>query len=307
MRLFLLGGFLLLFLSLGHGIAGQQVPGYPHAELLMEAAELSKPEVTQQFLLLDARGKHKYNAGHIPGAIWVDAIAWGRAELTGHDQEQWAKRIGELGIDRDSHVVVYDDNAGKDAARIWWILRYWGVGDVRLLNGGWKAWQTGGGEVSAAEGRPRLRSPRLSAEPARLATKDQVLRALESKEAQLIDARSRGEYCGEQQTAKRNGAIPGAVHLEWLEVLDEKSRRFKSAQELAELFTKRGITMDSPVITYCQSGGRAAVMAFALELMGAKQARNYYKSWAEWGNADNTPVVNPEFTTKDTKSTKKNH
>src|SRR5438034_11780204 len=105
--------------------------------------------------------------------------------------------------------------------------------------------------------------------------------------AQIIDARSRGEYCGDEMFAKRGGAIPGALHLEWLQLLD-KSQRFKTPEELAGLFKTHGVVLDRPTITYCQSGGRAAVMAFALEWMGAKRVRNYYKSWAEWGNADDT-------------------
>jgi thiosulfate/3-mercaptopyruvate sulfurtransferase len=261
---------------------------------LVETEELAKPEIAKQFLILDARGKHKYAEGHIPGAIWVDQIAWSRAPLTAQGVEVWAKRIGELGIAKDTRVVVYDDNASKDSARIWWILRYWGIRDVRLLHGGWRAWQNSGGKVSSDEVKPPFRMIALSPSAARLATKDQVLEALATKEAQIVDARSREEYCGEEKTAKRSGAIPGAIHLEWLEVLDEKSQRFKSPEELAELFRKKGIALDRPAVTYCQSGGRAAVMAFALELMGDSRVRNYYKSWAEWGNADDTPIALPD-------------
>jgi thiosulfate/3-mercaptopyruvate sulfurtransferase len=271
----------------------QKPSRHPRADLLVEAAELAKPEVARRFCILDARAKHKYLEGHVRGAVWIDAITWSRAGLTGQDQDEWAKRIGELGIGKDTHVVIYDDNASKDAARIWWILRYWGVRDARLLNGGWRAWETSGGEISAVAEKPPFLTPSLAADAVRLATKDQVLEALQTHEVTLVDARSRGEYCGQETTAKRNGAIPGAVHLEWLELLDGKSQRFKSPEALAELFQKSGIALDRPAITYCQSGGRAAVMAFALELMGAKQVRNYYKSWNEWGNALDTPIVKP--------------
>lgn len=294
MSLFLLGVLCLSASGTGESGAGEQKSRYPRADLLVEAEELAKPEVAKQFVILDARGKHKYVAGHIPGAVWVDAIAWNRAQLAAKDDTVWAPRIGELGIDQDTPVVIYDDNASKDAARIWWILRFWGIRDVRLLNGGWRAWQNSGGKVATDEVKPRFRKLSLSPVTARLATKDQVLDVLSTKAAQIVDARSREEYCGEEKAAKRSGAIPGAVHLEWSEVLDQKSQRFKNPEDLAELLRKKGIALDRPAVTYCQSGGRASVMAFALELMGASRVRNYYRSWAEWGNADDTPIAKPE-------------
>ncbi|HLJ92367.1 MAG TPA: sulfurtransferase [Gemmataceae bacterium] len=293
MRVILLSTILLAANGITNGDAVSEPAQYPRANLLVEASDLARPEFAKESQILDARGKQKYAAGHIPGAIWVDAIGWNRSPLTSENQEPWAKRIGALGIDPDRRVVVYDDNANKDGARIWWILRYFGFRDVRLLNGGWRAWQQSGGRVSTEETKPSPRKLVLSPVAARLATKDQVLDALKSKDVQIVDARSRGEYCGEEGSAKRGGAIPGAVHLEWLEVLDDKSQRFKRPEELSELFRKKGITVDRPAITYCQSGGRAAVMAFALELMGDDRVRNYYKSWAEWGNAEDTPIIKP--------------
>jgi len=94
-------------------------------------------------------------------------------------------------------------------------------------------------------------------------------------------------------TAKRNGAIPGAIHKEWTEVIDKKTQRFKSPEELSKLFEEAGIDLNKSSVTYCQSGGRAAVMAFALELMGGKSVRDYYRSWSEWGNAEDTPIERP--------------
>src|SRR5438445_12694338 len=124
MSLFLLAALLLPANGMNELEAAAQPSGYPHADLLVEPGELARPEMAKQFLILDARGKHKYAAGHIPGAIWVDQIGWSRVGIAAPDGKRWARRIGELGIDNDSRVVVYDDNASKDAARIWWILRF---------------------------------------------------------------------------------------------------------------------------------------------------------------------------------------
>jgi thiosulfate/3-mercaptopyruvate sulfurtransferase len=269
---------------------------YARPELLMEAGELAKPEVAQQFRVLDVRAKDKYQAGHIPGAVHVSPFAWAKAFEAEQEEDEWAKRFAEAGVTVTTKVVVYDDGSVKDAARVWWILRYWGVRDARLLNGGWPAWQAAGGKVSTETPKVPETEVKLALRDLRLATKDQILSWLEEKKrpVQIIDARSAQEYCGDTETAKRNGAIPGAKHLEWSDLLDPKSKRFKGPEELAKLFKDAGIELTRPAVTYCQSGGRASVMAFGLELMGVRDVRNYYRSWAEWGNDENTPVEKPK-------------
>jgi thiosulfate/3-mercaptopyruvate sulfurtransferase len=282
-------GFLLLITSADEG----KPQRYPRADLLLEVAELSKPEVAKRFRILDARTKEQYEAGHIPHAIWVDHDNWSKSFAKDQDVEHWHKLIGELGITPDAHVVLYDDHSTNRAARIWWILRFWGIGDVKLLNGGWKSWIGAHGPVTQETPKVEPAEVHLAPHPERLATKAQLLQSLPKHEFQMVDARSESEYCGESNTAKRNGAIPGALHKEWNEVIDKKTQRFKSPDDLAKLFKEAGIDLNRPSVTYCQSGGRAAVMAFTLELMGAKSVRNYYKSWSEWGNAEDTPIEKP--------------
>jgi thiosulfate/3-mercaptopyruvate sulfurtransferase len=126
----------------------------------------------------------------------------------------------------------------------------------------------------------------------RLATKQKLLDSLKDKNLQIVDARSEGEFCGtEKSTNKRAGAIPGANHLEWIDLLDTGTQRFKTAGEIGKLFADAGIDLKAKTAAHCQSGGRASVMAFGLELMGAKDVSNYYRSWSEWGNSDDTPVT----------------
>src|SRR5262249_9477356 len=149
--------------------------------------------------------------------------------------------IGELGIDVDVPVIIYDDVSAKDAARIWWILRYWGVRDVKLLNSGWSGWKESKGKVETEDVKVRVSPPILKANKSRLATKDQMLDTVKTKSLQIVDARSSDEFCGKEQTAKRNGAIPGAVHQEWTEAIDKDTQRFKSAEELAKIFKSHQI------------------------------------------------------------------
>jgi thiosulfate/3-mercaptopyruvate sulfurtransferase len=266
---------------------------YARPELLIEAADLARLLGSDKVRVLDCRGKGMFlsGGGHVPGAAWLDAMTWARS-FDPSDRDGWARRIGGLGIDVDTTVVIYDDSRAKDAARVWWILRYWGVRDVRLLNGGWLAWRASGRPIEKGDHHPAAVDARLAPQPAHLATKGHVLEHLKGG-TQLVDARSNDEFCGVARTAKRNGAIPGAAHLEWSDTVD-RTGRFKSPQELVTLFRQAGIDPSRPAITYCQSGGRAAVMAFVLELMGGNDVRNYYRSWAEWGNAEDTPIAKPK-------------
>jgi thiosulfate/3-mercaptopyruvate sulfurtransferase len=275
--------------------AGGEPKAYPRADLLIEPSVLAGK--TKFYNILDVRPKTRYDEGHIVGAVRVDPDEWARAFAASQDRAQWAARIGKLGITQSSPIVIYDDTRAKDAARVWWILRYFGAQDVRLLNGGWPAWKAAGNSVGTEAPVPTPRDFAIGApsdgapSDGRLATKERILKVLKAdQKPQLIDARSEAEHCGTTKLAKRGGAIPGSVHLEWSDALDPKTQKFKSPAELTRLFKDAGIDLNRPAITYCQSGGRAAVMAFTLELMGARDVANYYRSWSEWGNAEDTPV-----------------
>lgn len=265
---------------------------YARPALLVEAADLAR-RLSPQVHVLDARPRAAYDVGHVPGAVWVNAEDWARTFAADRDPVAWSWKIGSLGLVPGGRVVLLDDVSGRDAARLWWVLRYWGVPDAALLNGGWTAWKAARGPVATEETKPVPWPLPLDPAPARLAVKADVLAVLKSPNVQIVDARSAGEFCGDKKLARRGGAIPGARHLDWEDLVDPGTRRFKPAAELARLFREHEIRLDRPAVTYCQSGGRASVMAFALELMGADQVRNYYRSWAEWGNAEDTPVDTP--------------
>lgn len=261
----------------------------------MEPAQLQQAPA-DEFIILDVRAEKDYREGHVPGAQRVDVGEWKKAFADNKSAEAWAERIGELGITRDSKVVLYDDNRNKSAARIWWILRYWGVEDARLLNGGWAQWQTSDGAIQK-ETPPAPEAAEFTPIPnkQRLVTTASLLDQLDSPSLQILDTRSEAEYCGiAKQTNQKGGAIPGAVHLEWSELIDPQTQRFKTADQLRQLFQRKGVVLDQPLTTHCQSGGRASVMVFGLELMGAENVQNYYAGWSEWGNIDQTPVVQPD-------------
>jgi thiosulfate/3-mercaptopyruvate sulfurtransferase len=225
----------------------------------------------------------------------VDPASWNKEFTKGQHRAYWQRELGMFGIDLNTPVVVYGDDL-RETARVWWILDYWSIQPVRLLNGGWQAYRAAGGPIDEGRAdRPSITAtrPKLAPHRSRLARKSDLLRELPRKRLQLLDARSTAEYCGQARKAKRNGAIPGARHLEWTQVMDPQTKRFKKPEELAKLLRGARVDLRKPTVTYCQSGGRASVLAFTLELMGGKDVRNYYRSWAEWGNDPATPVERP--------------
>lgn len=268
-----------------HLAGAEPSANYPTPNMLVEA-DAAK---LKGFHLLDVRPKAKYDAGRIPNAVRADTGAWSKAVLADRaDAAFWKAELAKVGVRPKVPVAVYADDV-RDAARAWWVLKLAGVPDVRIVNGGWKAWTAAqlptakGDTVAVAE--PHDWAP----DPKRLADKRHVLEALKGGLV-CVDARTKDEFTGDRAFAKKAGHIPGATHLEWVELIDPKTDKFLPPADLTKLIQDRKIDLDKPQVTYCQGGGRAAVLAFGLELAGAKDVRNYYPSWGEWGNAEDTPV-----------------
>ena len=248
--------------------------------------ELAAPELR----LLDVRDQADYAKGHIPGAIWVDLksaqpLASSAQGLT--DLAAWEKWIAPLGIGPTTEVVIYDSQRQLSAARAWWLLTYLGVKNVGLIDGGFPLWAKQGRPVTTDVSKITPRAIRVELQPDRLATRDQVLQSISAAD-RIVDARSMGEYSGQEARAKRGGHIPSACHLEWTRLVDADGR-FRDAGAVRAQLDSLGIRPGRPIITHCQSGGRASVNAFVLERLGLP-ARNYYLGWSDWGNAGELPI-----------------
>lgn len=251
---------------------------YPAPELLIELDQLAKEISSPKLVLLDARENAEYQKGHLPRAVWVDAAAWGKAVTVDTEAEPWTKRFSELGTDTDSVVVIYDNQRQRNAARVWWILKLWGVSNAKLLNGGWTSRTESEGrpqqDASVAPKRGNINAQRQANA---IATKVELLEGLKTpgKGLQLVDTRSKEEHCGINEARTKNkGTIPGSKHLEWSDLLIPETARFRPPAEIAKLFSDAGIDVQKPSATYCQGGGRASVTAFVLALMGSPEARN---------------------------------
>jgi thiosulfate/3-mercaptopyruvate sulfurtransferase len=259
--------------------------------LLVSFDELQARLGEQDLRLLDARPRAEYEEGHIPGAVWVDAKAVEKmaAKPGGlSDRAAWEAWIAPLGISPATTVLVYDGNRQLDAARVWWLLCYLGVGRAGLTNGGFPLWQKEGRPVSSPTPQIAPRAFLVQFRTGRLADRQDVLAALRQGRARVIDARSAAEHTGIEKRSKRGGRIPSACHLEWSTLVDADGQFVDKAKLHAQL-SKAGIEPGEPVITHCQGGGRASVNAFVLERLGFP-TRNYYLGWSDWGNAQDTPI-----------------
>jgi thiosulfate/3-mercaptopyruvate sulfurtransferase len=242
-----------------------------------------------------------YAEAHIPGAIGFD---WKR------DLQDQVKRdflgpveFGELfgsrGISNDHTVVLYGDRNNWFAAYTYWYLKYYGHDNVKLVNGPREKWISEGRPTTADV--PRYEPQQFTAQQgddAIRAKRDEVHDALDA-DTRLVDVRSPQEFSGEliamagyeQEGAQRAGHIPGAASVPWAQAVHEDGT-FKSADELRELYTSKGVIKgDDPIIAYCRIGERSAHTWFVLhELLGTDDVKNYDGSWTEWGNLVNVPI-----------------
>jgi thiosulfate/3-mercaptopyruvate sulfurtransferase len=241
--------------------------------------------------LLDARPRADFEKGHVPGAVWVDTkAAEALAARPGglDDRAAWEAWVAPLGVTPGTEVLVYDARRQLDAARLWWLLGYLGVEKVGLVDGNFPLWQREGRPVTAVVRTVPPAPFHVAFRKDRLATRSDVLAALKSRSSQVVDARSAPEYTGAEARSRRGGHVPGACPLEWTNLVD-RDGRFLDEKTLRSKLEASGVKPGEPVITHCQSGGRASVDAFVFERL-VFPTRNYYPGWSDWGNADETPV-----------------
>jgi thiosulfate/3-mercaptopyruvate sulfurtransferase len=267
------------------------------AEMLVNtewlAARLDDPSVC----LVDTRKGDGYDISHIPGAVRYPApiAPFLKEEGRVPRAERFAAIMSGIGVGNDTIVVTYDDGNNLFAARLWWVLNYYGHSKVRLLNGGWDLWISEGRAVTNAPTSRRSASFTPRIDERWIAEWEQVWAAIGKPGCGILDVRADKEWTGaDPMGTKRGGHVPGAVHLEWRETIDQATKRFKPAAVLSGMFAQLGLTPDKEVITYCQGGIRAAHTAFALRLAGYDRVRNYERSWSEWGNRDDLPIERPQ-------------
>jgi thiosulfate/3-mercaptopyruvate sulfurtransferase len=248
-------------------------------------------------LLIDLRPAEAFAEGHLPGAVHLDLFGLSIVDTDPAPLKAFFWMIEHLfasrGVSNDVPVVVYDETSGIRAARAFWFLEYFGHPSVRLLDGGFGAWTRAGLPVSRDAAPAPTTDWTGKRESQTIATWREVKAAIGNQGSVILDTRSEGEYCGTTVRARRGGAVPGAVHLEWTRNLGPDGT-FKPAPELREMYERAGVTPDREVLTYCQGGYRAAHSYLALRLLGYPRVRNYVGSWKEWGDREELPIEVPK-------------
>jgi thiosulfate/3-mercaptopyruvate sulfurtransferase len=266
---------------------------------LISVAELAADLAA--FTILDVRyklggppGPAEFAAGHIPGAVYIDLDRelaappgkGGRHPLP--DAAAFASAMRAAGVSNARPVVAYDDWGARAAGRAWWLLRYFGHANVRVLDGGWAAWRAAGHPVSTAAALP----------PAGdfVATPD-GMPIVEAADVPaigvLIDARAPERFRGDVEPVDPvAGHIPGAVNVPTTANLDAGGR-FRAPAELASTYAAVGAVPGADVAVYCGSGVTAAHDVLALELAGVR-AKLYPGSWSGWITDPARPIARGE-------------
>lgn len=267
----------------------------------LEAPDLIVLDASWHLPTANRDAKAEYLAEHVPGALFfdIDEIADIDSPLPHMlpSPEKFSSRMRRMGIGDGKRIVVYDSVGLFSAARVWWMFRYFGHGDVAILDGGLKKWK--------AEGRPledgpprRLQERHFTArvQSMMLADKGEVEQAIAGKSSQLADARSAPRFTGaekEPRAGVRSGHMPGAHNVHYGSLLNPDGT-LKDREEIRKIFEARGVDLSKPVITTCGSGVTAAILTLGLTQLGHNRHALYDGSWAEWGLEGPTPVVTGE-------------
>jgi thiosulfate/3-mercaptopyruvate sulfurtransferase len=248
----------------------------------------------------DKTGRSEYLRGHIPGSVFVDLeveLAAPAGEGLGRHPiprpEVFASSMARAGVGPETHIIAYDDSGGATAARLWWLLRYYGHNQVSLLDGGITQW--------VAEERPlqidvpifRRTTFNPVAHPDMVVNKETIDRLRTDARARILDVRLAERYEGKVEPIdSRAGHVPGAINAplagNWASPTD---RRFLSPADLRERFKRLGVNKAEQVVAYCGSGVNACQMLFALNLAGFSNALLYEGSWSDWSRDPSLPMA----------------
>ena len=290
----LLAGLLLMSATASY-FQGRPAP--PKSEWLVEAGWLNE-HLKDRVIIADTRTEQQYIQGHIPAAVWLDIS--GLSARTSESalpllHQELAAKFSTLGITGAEQVVFYDESMGTKAPKALWFLTYAGYRWGRVLHGGFGAWQKAGLPVSTEKTVRPARTFNVNANPAILASTDYVAKRIRSATAVILDVRSRDEYSGKDpsQHCARSGRIPGAVWLEWTQLL-ENPLSYRQISDLQKRLNEVGATPDKEILVYCHQGNRASNSYLALQLLGYARVRNYVGSWHEWAARLDLPVEKDE-------------
>ena len=279
-----------------------QMAEYKNPDVLVETEWLEENLENKDLAIIEVdEDPTAYEKGHITGASALDWINDLQSPPLREfvSTQQLAELLGSKGISSDQTIVLYGGNNNWFATYAYWLFKYRGVENVKLLNGGRKKWELESRSLVQDEPNTSTATFTLGAEKPeyRIFRDDVIARAKEGGKA-WVDVRSPEEYRGEllapphlpQEQAQVPGHIPGSSNVTWAKTAKEDGT-FKSADELIALYEAEGITADKEVVTYCRIGERSSHSWFVLkELLGFENVINYDGSWTEYGSLVGVPV-----------------
>ncbi len=267
----------------------------PRFPLLIEPDQLAAQLDASNLLIVDLCKPVTYAKLHVPGAMHL-----GYAQLVAlqkpvmgllPDAATLSQLFSSIGLTPDTHVIAYDEEGGGAAARLLWTLDAIGHHNASLLNGGIGAWYNEGHPTEDAPVQATPTHYKATIVDTAIANQHYIREHLDDNNVVLLDSRSPEEYRGEKKFAEHAGHIPGAVNLDWFNVMDKsRNMRLKPETELRALMEERGLTKDKTVVTYCQTHHRSALTYFALKVLGYSNIKGYPGSWSDWGNSEDAPV-----------------
>ncbi len=262
----------------------------------IEACDLRIVDASNHLPTAGRDARAEYEAGHIPGAVFMDL-----ASLTDADSdvpsalptaEMFASRMQKLGLGDGSRIVLYDDSEVKTAGRAWYMLTMFGAENVAILDGGLAKWRAEGRPLETGNTVLRKRHYTAWYDPKKVRSKRDMVANLQSRAEQVVDARDAGRFSGEVPDFRPDvpsGHIPGSVNLPFYDLFREDGT-FKEPDALRGAFEKAGVDLSKPVVTTCGGGVTAAVLLFALHLLGKEDEVSLYDgSWSEWAVDPDTP------------------
>jgi thiosulfate/3-mercaptopyruvate sulfurtransferase len=240
----------------------------------------------------------EFMAAHVPGAAFFDieAICDPANDLPHMlpAPDAFAAAAGALGIDANTHVVVYDAYGLMSAARVWWMLRVFGHDRVSVLDGGFPKWRKDGHPVEAGPARNAPRRFAAKFRPELVRAKSDLVANLDAPAFQVADARSNARFLAqapEPRAGLRGGHIPGSASLPYMALLDPATQTLLPPDAIAKRFAEAGLETGQPIVASCGSGVTACVLALGLYTLGRTDTPVYDGSWSEWGLPDGPPVA----------------